>query len=133
MSLWSTALRAALSLGLILNGSSIALAASGIHSGMGSDSHLASAESPGPEVELPCHEMVSVGANESSHGTVPVKSAPSDCCKPGSCNCDCYHAAAAIPACPMSGVAVIRDPARSMPDSGHISPVLTEQIRPPIS
>jgi hypothetical protein len=133
MSLWSTALRAALSLGLILNGSSVALAASGTHSGMGSDSHLAFVDSPDSEMEPPCHETVSVGAVESGHGTVPVKSALSDCCKPGSCNCECYHAAAAIPVCPMSGVAVTRDPARPMPDSGHISPVLTEQIRPPIS
>lgn len=134
MTFWATSLRITLSLGLILNGSSLAMAVTGADMGIEGGSHTVAKVGGG--MEHPCHGVESAGASDSADSKIttdPSKSRSPDCCKSGVCGCACLHAAAPIPTIAMLGVTIFHGPVLRPLESRHASPVLPEQIRPPIS
>lgn len=139
MFLRSVLLRVLLSLSLILNGMSAAFATHSPagHAGM-SMSDAPVAAQVAVESIPPCHQAPSTSPAESDdaprvheaardHGKTP------DCCKSGTCRCDCLHAAQAGPA-PWTEGALAFDHTRSFRrlTSAHATPALPHLIRPPI-
>lgn len=139
MSIQSLWLRVLLSLGLILNGSSLAIAS--VEAGMDMDRALHSSPeaTPGLASQPSCHEVASnqnaTGSRDAPLGSqsgAPSKSQHPDCCKSGKCTCACVHAAVALPGIARMEASVFHGPILCSTDVHHVAPVLSELIRPPI-
>ena len=140
VSVLSISLRMLLSLGLILNGSSLAMTS--VDAGMGMGNTLSSAPDVAPVLaSMPaCHDKAAVPAATDgldatgvTHPNSPSKSPHPDCCKSGKCACACVHATAALPGIARMEATVFHGSILCSAEVCHLAPVLSELSRPPIS
>lgn len=136
MSLWAVLLRVLLSIALILNGATTAMASVQMTHGF---APKAATPVKTASVEMPCHQhqqAASVAADPSPAAPVsPPKSkhpAP-DCCKSSACRCACMHSAPATMSMMIYTPAVVEHSQSVRPMAlGHAAPALPHLIRPPI-
>jgi len=147
MNPWSTLLRLALIAILVLNGAGAAAASVTMMQAATSPGIAAQADTmqqpSAMRAGMPCHDMAqmtdrAVPADTAMHASDYAsrdKSSPAkpDCCKSGSCQCACVHAAqAALPAMLaltlLSPHSEVSHPMRA----GHADPALPHLVRPPI-
>ena len=139
MTIRSICLRVLLSLGMILNGSSLAMASAHAGMGMGNPLHSASEAAPVLGSQPSCHEdaahvdaTASHDASVKSDSGEPSKSQSPGCCKSGKCSCACVHAAAALPGIARMEATVFHGSILGSVEVSHTAPVLPELSRPPI-
>lgn len=144
-SLAAIALRLLLCLGLILNGSGYAFAATQkqlTHVAMAQThaSHHAAAAADGMSAS-PCHSQDEAGAmaadhasHQASHQDPGKHGQAPDCCQSSQCVCDCLqHASLAIVGLPAPPSLAARAPSLHPLRAGHAAPTLANPIRPPIA
>jgi hypothetical protein len=133
---WTILLRLLLSLAVLVNGTTAAMA----FKHAGHDAMLATTapvQASSTANADPCHEHDQAAslASEDPVAPVPAESGhpPLDCCQSGTCQCACMHPApAAVPAIAFAAVSIGHARgARAMPTS-HATPALPHLIRPPI-
>lgn len=136
MSFWAVLLRVLLSVALIVNGATTAMAS--VQMAHGAASIAATPVKPA-SVETPCNEhqqTASVTADPPSSATVESpksKHATSDCCKSGACRCACMQSASASLPMMMFTPALVEHSQSVRPMAlGHAAPALPQLIRPPI-
>src|SRR5688500_14901628 len=133
---WTILLRLLLSLAVLLNGTTAALAFKhGGHDAMPATTAPALASSTADALPCPEHDQAALMASEDPVTPVPAESGhpPLDCCQSGACQCACMHPApAAAPTIAFAAVSIGHArSARPMP-TGHAAPALPHLIRPPI-
>lgn len=139
MHLRSFSLRLLIALGVILNGSPLAMAyaPSSMHV-TASVQAIEKNVSSDAMAEMPCHDM-DAGELTSDlmdlHPSTRQDSAtmPADCCESGACSCACAPAFAAMPMIAFVTASRSTDSIEVSAGGRHASPVLPHQSRPPIS
>lgn len=142
MTFRSILLRLVLALGVILNGSPFAMAASSVGLHDPAEMHSLAQNAEARISAMPsCHESsASVESNTSERSaqskdvaaTTPKRAVP-DCCKSGHCNCACVHAAATLPSFDWRAVAGIHESVVFPVETGLPAPILPNLNRPPIA
>lgn len=138
-------LRVLLCIGLILNGSGVAVAAIKMHmdhAPMTLQAAPPSATSPVAAMAGNCHEAPGMGTpgiqrpivavDDGTYTSASTQGAP-DCCKASQCDDSCVQQVQATIATPIVGGPMgARDVGLNRMRMGHPSPALGHQIRPPI-
>lgn len=137
----STLLRVVVSLGVILNGSPFAMAASSVGMHIHSEKQVVAQNTEGDVTALPsCHEAARTNSNSThQHPSMPTSaslaksSSPApDCCKSGRCSCACVHAAATLPSFRWIALAEIHRSIICPLNTDLPAPILPHLSRPPI-
>lgn len=141
MSALSIFLRLFLCIGLVLNGSGVAVAATQMQLGHPHLEHQATM--PVAAVSEPCHEMAGMEAlatqqlpaagNDGTRAPATLAGSPADCCDSSGCDCSCaqhVQVATTHPSAPSA--TAVSSTAASRMTTGHTSPALPHLIRPPI-
>lgn len=144
MSVWSILLRLLLTVGLILNGSSYAVASAHMQMDHMTMSASASqpAEKPVVNAEPPCaghhHSRSETGDTSFAYAATDLAAFQSglpspDCCDSGSCRCSCVHPSPTAVTTAVFQPAVFEQSGCVGPTlSAHAPPVSPRLIRPPI-
>jgi hypothetical protein len=141
MSVWSVLARLLLCLALALNGVTAAVAGTHLQTTTPDRNAMSQAASPVAEADgMPCHRHSQASADShaapmAASAATPDKSghATRDCCKSGSCRCDCVqHAQAVIPLAVLAPVQIAHADLVRDVSPGHASPAISHLIRPPI-
>lgn len=136
MSLWAVLLRVLLSVALILNGATTAMASVQMTHEFASK---AATSVKTTSVEMPCHQHQQSAVSTADAPVAPpvlpsnAKHPAPDCCKSSACRCACLHAApAAVPMMAFTPVMVEHTQSVRPMSLGHAAPALPHLIRPPI-
>ena len=143
MSVPSPLLRVLLSISLILNGSSYAMASMHMQMGHGPAPALAVEQAPDSvdAAEPPCHQHqngvlgLEAPLSDTASDTASIQSEipPPECCKSGSCRCACVHQVqVAVSVYSLDGAVIEHADVMPPLNPGHAAPVLPHLIRPPI-
>ena len=134
MKAWPTLLRVVLSIALVLEGVSGAVAATRMHADRMSSTD-ASAQVDLDEMPCPAHQGPQGGHQASKTGSPasPGKSPVPDCCKSGMCTCACVHVAQiALSALQVTAPVLEHDLSVRRLSLTYATPSLPHLIRPPI-
>ncbi|WP_457097443.1 CopL family metal-binding regulatory protein [Lysobacter sp. P5_B9] len=140
MSVCAVLLRLLLCLTLVLNGVTAAVAGTHVQPvALERNATPQAASSVSEAGGMPCHHHSQAGASHaapmaaSAETTDKARHAVRDCCKSGSCRCDCVqHAQAAVPVAVSAPVRIAHAELARHVSPVHASPAISHLIRPPI-